>query len=205
MNQSAPTFPQAGRRNLLAPVLIAFLVLGIVIALVLRFTPDKTAELTISHTAICPTHTVFKSDTLVVGSDRAEDNLYVVTTLRIDDRLHLPLFIKDFTGTLTLADGTDITTSAIEKNEIPDLFTTFPQLKQYASDPLLRESLIEPDQSAQGMIILRFPVTQSEWDHRRSADLNVDFYHQGTQTVRIPRKSEITKPTFTPPPSSKDE
>jgi len=205
MNQSAPTFPQAGRRNLLAPVLIAFLVLGIVIALVLRFTPDKTAELTISHTAICPTHTVFKSDTLVVGSDRAEDNLYVVTTLRIDDRLHLPLFIKDFTGTLTLSDGTEITTSAIEKNDIPDLFTTFPQLKQYASDPLLRESLIEPDQSSQGMIILRFPVAQSDWDHRRSADLNVDFYHQGTQNVLISRKSEITKPTFTPPPSSKDE
>ena len=205
MNQSAPTFPQAARRNLLAPVLIAFLILGIVIALVIRLTPEKTADLTVTHTAISATHTVFKSDSLVVGTDRAEDNLYVTTTLRIDDRLHLPLFLKDFTGTLTLADGTEITTSAIEKNDIPNLFTTFPQLKQYASDPLLRESLIEPGQSAQGMIILRFPVTQPEWDHRRSAALNVDFYHQGTQSVLISRKSEITKPTFTPPPSSKDE
>jgi hypothetical protein len=202
---STPTFPQPARSNLLAPVLIAFLVLGIVIALVIRFTPDKTANLTISSTAIYATSTAFKSDSLLVGHDHAEDNLYVITTLHIDDRLNLPLFLKDFTGTLTTADGEEISTSAIEKEEIPNLFTSFPALRKFASDPLLRESLVEPSQSAEGMIILHFPVSQSVWDHRRSATLNVDYYHQSQQSVLIPRKSEITKPTFTPPPASKDQ
>lgn len=202
---STPVFPQPARRNLLAPVLIAFLVLGIVIALVIRFTPDKTADLSISGTAIYATSTVFKSDSLLVGHDHAEDNLYVITTLHIDDRLHLPLFLKDFTGTLTTADGEEISTSAIEKDEIPNLFTSFPGMKKFATDPLLRESLVEPGQSAEGMIILHFPVTQSAWDHRRSATLNIDFYHQGPESVLIPRKSEITKPSFTPSPSSKDQ
>jgi hypothetical protein len=202
---STPTFPQPARRNLLAPVLIAFLVLGIVIALVIRFTPDRTADLTISRTAIYTTSTVFKSDSLLVGHDHSEDNLYVITTLHIEDLLHLPLFLKDFTGTLTTADGEEITTSAIEKEEFPNLFTSFPGMKKFASDPLLRESLVETGQSAEGMIILHFPVSQSVWDHRRSATLNIDFYHQSQQSVLIPRKSEITKPSFTPSPSSKDQ
>src|SRR5579862_6183836 len=94
-------FAQPVRRNLLVPVLLAFLILGIILALVLRFTPHKTAELAITRTVVFPTHTVFKSETIVVSNQHAEDELYILTTLRIDDRLHLPLFLKDFTATLT--------------------------------------------------------------------------------------------------------
>jgi hypothetical protein len=201
MSSSTPTFPHPAHRNLLAPVLIAFLVLGIVIALVLRYTPSKTADLSIIRTAIFPAHTVFKSDSLVVNSDRTQDDLYVLTTLHIDDRLHLPLFLKDFTATLTTADGEEITTSAVEKNDLPNLFTTFPALKALASEPLLRDSVVGPGQSAEGMIVLHFPVTESVWDNRRSAILKVDLYHQGIHTIAIDRKSEVTPPTYTPPPS----
>ena len=45
-------FAQPARRNLLAPVLLAFLILGIVLALLLRFTPHKTADLTITLVAL---------------------------------------------------------------------------------------------------------------------------------------------------------
>ncbi|HTD95695.1 MAG TPA: hypothetical protein VK627_02150 [Edaphobacter sp.] len=70
------TFPQPARNNnLLAPVLIAFLVLGLTIALVLRFTPRKTADLTITKTSVYAAHTVFKSDSIVVGHDPAQDDL----------------------------------------------------------------------------------------------------------------------------------
>ncbi len=68
-------FAQPARRNLLAPVLIAFVVLGIVLALVLRYTPHRTADLTITKTAVYPAHTVFKSDSILVGRDRAQDDL----------------------------------------------------------------------------------------------------------------------------------
>src|ERR1700722_14799966 len=101
MPVSDPKFAQPARRNLLVPVLLAFLILGIVLTLLLRFTPHRTADLTLVRTAIYPTHTVFKSDTILVANQRTEDNLYVFTTLRIDDGLHLPLFLKDFTATLT--------------------------------------------------------------------------------------------------------
>jgi hypothetical protein len=164
--------------------------LGIAIALLIRFTPHRTADLSILRTAIYPAHTVFKADTIVVGSDAAQDDLYVLTTLHIEDNLHLPLFIKDFTGSLTTADGQQITTSAVEKDDLPNLFVSFPALKPLSSEPLLRETMINSGTSAEGMVVLHFPVTKDVWDHRRTADLTVNLYHQGEQSVHISRASE---------------
>lgn len=183
-------FAQPARRNLLAPVLLAFLILGIIIALLIQFTPHRTADLTITRTVVVPTHTVFKSDSIVVANQHTEDQLYVLTTLRIDDRLHLPLFLKDFTATLTTADGEEVSTSAVEKQDLENVYTSFPELKPVATEPLLRETMISPGESAQGMILLHFPVTKEVWDHRRNAVLNVDLYHQGEQQVLIGRGSE---------------
>jgi len=198
------TFSQPARRNLLAPVLIAFVILGIIIALVVRYTPHRTADLAITRTAVYPAHTVFKSDSIVVDSDRAQDDLYVLTTLRIDDRLNLPLFLKDFTATLITADGQEFHTSATEKQDLPILYSAFPKLKVLSSPPLLRETLIDPGQSAEGMILLHFPVTKEVWDHRRKAVLNVDLYHQGQQEVLISRASEAVSNATPTPTSSPD-
>jgi hypothetical protein len=183
-------FAQPARSNLLAPVLLAFLILGITLALAIRFTPRRTADLDIVHTAVYPAHTVFKGESILVGHDQARDDLYVLTTLRITDGLSLPLFLKDFTATLTTGDGQEITTSAVEKDDIASVYSAFPALKPLASEPLLRETMINPGQSAQGMVLLHFPVTEQVWDHRRTAVLNVDLYHQGQQGVMISRASE---------------
>ncbi len=190
-------FAQPVRRNLLVPVLLAFLVLGIILALVVRLNPYRTPNFTIVRTFVVPTRTIFKSDTIIVSNQHAEDHLYVLTTLSIDDRLHLPLYLKDFTATLTTADGTEVTTSAIEKQDLANVFTSFPDLKPFASEPLVRETWIDPGKSAQGMILLQFPIAKDVWDHRRSAVLNVDFYHQGTQQVVIPQSSEVAAPPST--------
>jgi hypothetical protein len=195
-------FAQPARRNLLAPVLLAFLILGIILALFLRFTPHRTADLSITRTAIYPTHTVFQSDSIVVASQHTEDNLYVLTTLRIDDRLHLPLFLKDFTATLTTADGEEISTSAVEQRDLDNVYASYPDLKSLASQPLLRDTMISPGDSAEGMILLHFPVTKDVWDHRRMAMLNVDLYHQGEQQIRIGRDSEAAAAAGKSAPSS---
>lgn len=183
---------------MLAPVLIAFLLLGIAIALVIRYTPARTVDLAISHTAVYPAHTVFKSDSIVVGSDRSQDDLYVLTTLRVDDPLHLPIILKDFTATLTTADGQQITTGAVEEKDLPSVYTSFPVIKSLASKPLLRETLIAPGTSAEGMVMLHFPVTQTVWDHRKSAILNVDLYHAGVFPIAIPFDIRAVSTNFDP-------
>jgi hypothetical protein len=199
------TFAQPARRNLLAPVLIAFVLLGVVIALVLRYTPHKTADVTITAASVYPAHTVFKSDTILVGRDRAQDDLYVLATVRVEDRLNLPIFIKDFTATLVTTDGQEFHSSATEKQDIPLLITTFPALEKLASPPLLRETLIAPGQSAEGMVLLHFPVTQDVWNSRKSATLSIDLYHQGPLTISIPNPGQRSVAAADTNRSSTDE
>ena len=191
-------FGQPARRNLLAPVLIALLILGIAIALVLCFTPHSTAEVTILRRSIYPTHTVFKSESIIVGRDRSQDDLYAVVAVRVEDRLKLPLFIKDLTGTLITADGEEIETSAVQKQDLENLYTTFPALRPLASSPLLRETEIDSGKAAEGMVLLHFPVSEDVWNHRKSATLNIVTYHQGPVSIVIPQDNSASSKGETP-------
>ena len=182
-----PSFSQAERPNLVVPITLAIVLLAAATFLVLHFTPHTTADLTITHTAVWQAHTVFKSDTILVKKDKSQDDLYVLTTLRVEDRLRLPLFLKDFTATLTTADGQTVATSAAEHPDLLALYNAFPPLKALATPPLLRETQIEPGHSAEGMVLFHFPMTEDAWNKRQSATLSIDLYHQASQTVTIPK------------------
>jgi hypothetical protein len=181
------TFSQPERSSYLVPGLIVLVIVAVAAVLIYKFTPNRIADLTVTHTVAVPIHTGYSSGSRLVGAQAiAQDDLYVFTTVRIDDKLNLPIFIKDITGTLTTPDGED-DTSAIEKNDFDNLYTTFPQLRPLASPPLLRETAIQPNDHAEGMVLLHFPVTQAQWDQRTSATVTINLYHQGELTVTIPK------------------
>lgn len=182
-----PTFAQPARRNLLAPVLIALFILGVAIALIVRYTPHTVAEVNVVHAVAYPTHTVFKSDTILVGRDRSQDDLYALVTVSITDRLNLPIFLKDFSGSLTTAEGDQVAATAAHQNDLENIYTSFPGLRPLSSDPLRRDTLLNPGSSAEGMVLLHFPVSAETWNHRRSATLNIDLYHQGSLAIAIPQ------------------
>jgi hypothetical protein len=172
----------------LLPALIAIVVLAIVIGIVYSFIPHRVADLTLTHVAVLPTHTVFKSDSKVVGQQAPfEDDLYILATVRIDNRLRVPLTLDDITGAITAPDGAETTTSAIQKNDLPNLYVVFTALVPLASAPLLRESIIQPAGRAEGMVLLHYPIAQAEWDQRKSASITLDFYHQDPITVPLPK------------------
>jgi hypothetical protein len=182
------SFAQPERRSFLLPALIAIVVLAIVIGIVYSFIPHRVADLTLTHVAVLPTHTVFKSDSKVVGQQAPfEDDLYILATVRIDNRLRVPLTLDDITGAITAPDGAETTTSAIQKNDLPNLYVVFPALVPLASAPLLRESIIQPAGRAEGMVLLHYPIAQAEWDQRKSASITLDFYHQDPITVPLPK------------------
>jgi hypothetical protein len=179
---------QPERRNFLVPIVIVLALAAVAFGLIYAFTPHRVAELSVTHTAILPTHTVFESKSIMVGArDQAEDDLYVVATVKIEDKLRLPIFIKDITGTLTTSDGAQVSASAAQKNDLQSIYTSFPKLKPMTSAPLLRETAIQPGQSAEGMVLLHFSVPQSAWDQRSGATITIDTYHQGPLTVDIPK------------------
>jgi hypothetical protein len=184
------TFSQSERRNsFMVPLLIAFVVIGGIFAYV-YMRPHRIADITITHTAVLPEHTVFKNLSKVVGhEDQAEDDLYVLTTVRVDNRLKIPLTIDDITGTLNPPDDSaePATTSAIPKADLDGVYVTFPALKPLASAPLPRETTIQPGDHAEGMVMLHFPVTEADWNNRKSASVTISFYHQEPFTVTIPK------------------
>jgi hypothetical protein len=88
-----------------------------------------------------------------------------------------------------------MTTRAVEKQELDNLYMTFPALKPLASSPLVRETLIDPGHTAEGMILLHFPVSEEVWNSRRSAVLHIDLYHQGPISITIPQSNHISLST----------
>ena len=161
------TFAQDERRNFLVPAIIALVVLAIIIGLIYLYVPHSVADISITHVNVLPTHTVFKTDSKVVGQQAPfEDDYYILATVRVDDRLRVPLTLDDITGSITAPDGTETTTSALQKRDLPNLYITFPALVPLSSAPLLRESIIQPAGRAEGMVLLHYPIAQAVWDQR---------------------------------------
>jgi hypothetical protein len=177
------SFSQSERRSFLVPGLIAVVVLAAGFAILAWLTPNRHPQITVTHM-----HTVFASDTKLVGArPDAQDDLYVVATVHVDDRVKFPITIDDITGTLTTADGSTVNATAIEKNDIPNLLVTFPKLAPLASAPLARETTIQPGAQAEGMVILHFPVADTDWNGRKSATVTVSFYNQGSFSADLPK------------------
>ncbi len=179
-------FDQPAPRSPLPAILAAVAILAAIAAALFYFNPHDTAALSVSDTVAIPTRTNFKSDSTVIQSTPAgQDDLYVLTTLRIADHLRLPVTLDTITATLVTADDQQTTTSAIPSPDLPAVFLAFPQLKPYASPALLRETEIAPGTAAIGQIVLHFPIKKQVWDTRKSAILTVSLYHQTPQAIEI--------------------
>jgi hypothetical protein len=185
---SALTFSQPERRSFLVPGLIAvaMLIFGLVIFALIN--PYRVPQLTITHTAVDAEHTVFASPSKVIGvKEQAQDDLYVLTTVRIDNRLKFPITVNDITGNISNTEDAELTTTAVEKTDFASLFAAFPKLVPMSGPPLLRETTIQPGAQVEGTVILHYPLTQADWDQRKSATVTIDFYHQDAITVPIPK------------------
>jgi hypothetical protein len=193
------TFAQPGRRSLTTPILIAIAVLALVIGSLIYLSPPATATVSVKNTAVYAAVTEFKSEAKMVEHNIHQNDLYVLVNVHIEDHLKVPLFLKDFTANFDLSDSNAelLKTSAIEKPEFPNLYTTFPAIKslvdQQGAPLLYRETQIDPGKSADGIIVLHFPIDQATWDQRKSATLSISLYHQPDATIEIPKQSTPPK------------
>jgi hypothetical protein len=187
------SFSQPERRNFLVPIAVVAIIVAVACGLVYFFLPHRNADVQVTHVSAMPEHITFSSagpadaPHVVGGPTPSEDDLYVLATVRIRDDLKIPLFIKDLTGTLTTSDGTDITVSAIEKNDLDDVYQAFPSIQSISGPPLLRETQIAPGATADGVVMLHYSATEEIWKQRKSASITIEFYHQDPITVPIPQ------------------
>jgi hypothetical protein len=173
------------------PIVAALVVLTIAGGLLYRHMAKQIVIGTVTHTAVYPVHVKYRSQPQassfkIIDQGNGEQDLYVALTLRIENHLTAPLFLKDFTITLTTPDG-EISTIAIEKQDLNTVYTAFPDVKPLMVSPLLRETDVPPGETREGTLLAQFAIPQKLWDERKSATITVDFYHQDSMTVAVPK------------------
>jgi hypothetical protein len=188
-----PTFAQPERRNFALPILLALGVLAIAAGLLAYFFPYKKPQLAITQSSVYVARSVFAKQNFANGTDvvgqgaSTEEDLYVLATVHLDNPLKVPLTLNDFTATITAADGSQMKVGGVEKPDLATVFTAFPALKAMVGTPLLRESVVAPGQSADGTILLPFPISKAAWDQRQTAIVTIEFYREPPVTVTIPK------------------
>jgi hypothetical protein len=184
---ASPSFAQAERRSFALPIVLALAVLALAGAVVLHLYPRGNVALTLLHTDTLPTHTVFKSDSIVVGPAQTSDVLFVTSTIRVENRTRNPITLDDFSCTYTDPAGAVLTVKASTRPELVNQEISFPRLKPLASAMLLRDHVLVPGKSAQGTLVFSFPFTPAQWAARKSATIQMDVYHGDSLTLVLPK------------------
>jgi hypothetical protein len=188
--------PPSDSNRLIPKIVIAGLVMILVGIAVYWLNPRKTAEISVVKTEIFAPHTMFKptpSSSQIIGTaPETEDDVYVVATVRIEDKLRLPLFLSSTSATMTTQAGSVLDATVISPVDLPRLGETFPQISQLVSSPaatpLKFDDAISAGSSGVGTVVLLFPqIAEKDWRARKSATLTVQFAHDAAPiTVPIP-------------------
>jgi len=177
--------PSDSNRLIPKLVLAGVVMVGVGVA-VFQLNPRKTAEITVQKTEIFAPHTEFKqteSNSHLIGTaPETEDDVYVVATLKIEDKLRLPIFLTNTSASLTTQAGATIEATVISPVDLPRLEETFPQILPLVSPPaapsLQFEDAIAPGSSRVGTVVLLFPqVSAKDWKSKQSATLTVHLAH----------------------------
>jgi hypothetical protein len=183
---SAPLFAQPERRSFLVPVLLALAAIAVAVGLARHFFPATTVNIVHIHTAVLPTETVFSGST-IVGQHQVERVLFVASKIRIDNQLRQPIYLDGFHITFTNAQGAEETESAFRENELAPAIANYAGLQPLVTQPLLINTVINPNSTAEGTLLFSLRIPKDMWDARQSAIIKVDLYHRPALYLTIPR------------------
>lgn len=93
-----------------------------------------------------------------------------------------PYWIHTIQAELQTANG-NFTTDAVSPADFDRYYQAFPALKQYAIDPLRRETKILPGGEIKGTIIVGFPVTADTFANRKLLKISIQPYDQPAPLV----------------------
>lgn len=184
----------ARERTPLVAIAIALLVLAATAAAVFFLNPRRTAELSVTNVKTFAPHTTFKDlPTDAKGmhvldqTPESEDNLYVIATVRLVDKLRLPLYLNGWSATLTAADGSAMEATSVPAHDLERLTDIFPALVPMVKAPLHDGDQVLPGNAREGTVVLLFPgVAQEAWTSRKLAKLTLNLRNQAPQVVVLP-------------------
>jgi hypothetical protein len=185
-------------RSYVPVIVISAIALIVVVVLLFVLNPRKTAEITVQKIDLYAPHTVFQQTpgaSHVIGAPPSvEDDLYVVASLRIVDKLRFPIFLSSYTYTasMTNPDGSIIEATIVDPVQYPRLEQILPALTPLLTQPQIGQPFrhndeIDPGAPRVGYVLLLFPqVTQAQWQAKKSASIILNLRDQKSQTVKLP-------------------
>ncbi len=178
--------PPPDSNRLIPKLVIAGMVMIVIGVAVYMLNPRKTAEITVQKVEIFAPHTELKpvpgASQLIGATAESEDDVYVVATLRITDKLRLPIFLDSVSATMTMDTGSTLEATVVSPLDLSRLEETFPQILPLVSPPaaapLHFEDAVAPGATRVGTVVLLFPQTSAKaWAAKKSAALTVHLAH----------------------------
>lgn len=184
-------------RSVAPALLIALFVLAVVAGAVFYLNPHRVSDLQVTDVQTFAPHTTIHAlqgardgNMRVLNGDttQSEDNLYVVATVHLTDRLRLPLYLTDATAHVTFADGTEADAPMVPIDQLSRLEGVFPALTPLAHDPVAAlDQQVSPAQTLTGTLVFPFPgKTAQAWSTKKAATLTLQLRNQEEQTARLP-------------------
>jgi hypothetical protein len=183
-----------GSSYILWTALAAFLVLSAGITLFLMSTrkpPVAAGEVT--QVWIHPVHTINRPTDAagVQQSARVFDQVLVFAHLRVRNQSDQPIVIKDLMTNATM-DGAIHSSYAASPVDFDRIFIAYPDLKALHTTTLSKDTIIQPNQVLDGLIVSAFHVSQEAWDSHQDMNFNVDFkYHPGLVLTPTPEQIKV--------------
>lgn len=179
----------------LVPVLIAFVVLGAILAWYsYRSRPGIVSEGRITEMRTFPIHT--KSATMtgpfgMQGEAEVYDQMIVMAKVNLRNRgKSKPLYLKSIDAKLeTGAEQGDIDATQSTGGDQRTFFDYYQQFASFRAEPLSADAQIAPGQELTGMVMLSFPVTQEVWNKRKDLAITIGFFDQNPVVLHVPAGS----------------
>ncbi|HKV92426.1 MAG TPA: hypothetical protein VJW20_07760 [Candidatus Angelobacter sp.] len=155
----------------IVPLLIAFVLVGVVVAVVMFSTRAKpSASLAITK----------------VASVDLQGNTMAAIQVKLDNQIDKPLWIKNITAEIETPDGKKYSDNAAPSMDAARYMAAFAPLQEAKADWLKEELKIPSGNSFTGVAIFAYPVAKKDFDARKSLTLRVEPYDHPTLIVVTP-------------------
>ncbi len=111
----------------------------------------------------------------MAGQNESYDQLIVFAQIHVHNVSTAPLTILELQGDVTMPDATEATSLAASQTDANRLFGAYPQLSPLRTEPLLRNTVIPPGQTAEGMLVFNYSMNKAQWEQRKKFAVNVTF------------------------------
>jgi hypothetical protein len=103
------------------------------------------------------------------------DQVLVMAELRIRNQSKQPIVLKELLTNATFDDGlhSSYAAGAIDYDRI---FIAYPELKSLHAKNLIRDTVIQPGEVLDGMMISSFHVTKAQWDGHKDLNFTVQLH-----------------------------